>query len=68
MVRRQLTMGDPARIVAGIDTGQSDREIAAVIGRDHTVVWRERRRNSANTRGYKPVHADCAAEKRRSRP
>lgn len=68
MGRRQLTMADRARIAAGIETGQSDAEIGERIGRNPSVVWRERKRNSTTTRGYRPVHADCEAEKRRRRP
>ncbi|WP_182349014.1 IS30 family transposase [Tomitella gaofuii] len=68
MGRRQLTMGDRAQIAVGIKLGKSDREIGEMIDRDHTIVWRERRRNSTKTRGYRPVHADCEAEERRRRP
>ena len=63
-----LTFEDRADIAVGIESGLSDTEIADKIGRDRTVVWRERRRNSTKTRGYRPVHADCEAEKRRRRP
>ena len=68
MARRMLTFEDRADIAVGIESGLSDTEIADKIGRDRTVVWRERRRNSTKTRGYRPVHADCEAEKRRRRP
>lgn len=37
-------------------------------GRDRLVVWRERGRNSLASGEYKPVSADCRAERRRSRP
>jgi len=66
--RRVLTFADRADIAVGIRAGHSDRRIAAEIGRDHTVVWRERHRNGTKTRGYKPVTADCKAEERRKRP
>lgn len=68
MVRRALTMSDRADIAVGIKAGWTDRRIGADVGRDHTIVWRERRRNSTKTRGYRPVTADVNAEKRRSRP
>lgn len=68
MARRMLTFADRADIAVGIGSGLSDSEIADRIGRDRTVVWRERRRNSTKTRGYRPVHADCEAAKRRHRP
>lgn len=63
-----LTFADRADIAVGIESGLSDGEIAEKINRDRTVVWRERRRNSTKTRGYRPVHADCEAERRRRRP
>jgi len=68
VARRLLTFADRADIAVGIRAGHSDRQIGVEIGRDHTVVWRERRRNSTTTRGYKPVTADCKAEDRRKRP
>jgi len=68
VVRRMLTFSDRVDIAVGIRAGHTDRQIGADIGRDHTVVWRERRRNTTKTRGYKPVTADCKAEDRRKRP
>lgn len=68
MGRRALTMSDRADIAVGLKAGWTDRRIGADIGRDHTIVWRERRRNSTKTRGYRPVTADVNAEKRRARP
>ncbi len=63
-----LTMVDRAQIAVAVNSGLGDREIGELIDRHHTVIWRERRRNSTLTRGYRPVHADCVAQKRRSRP
>lgn len=68
MTRRKLTMADRAQIAVGIKAGLTDKELGELLGRDRTIIWRERRRNSTKTRGYKPVHADCAAEDRRRRP
>lgn len=68
VARRALTFKDRAQIAVGLSQGLGDREIGALIGRDHTVVWRERKRNSTTSRGYQPVHADCQAQRRRSRP
>ncbi|WP_068213790.1 IS30 family transposase, partial [Rathayibacter tanaceti] len=68
MVRRQLSFEDRAQIAVGIKQGLSDREIAELIDRDRTVVWRERSRNSLKTRGYQPVSAQTKARKRRARP
>jgi transposase, IS30 family len=68
VARRILTMADRAQIGVGIKSGLSDREIGELMDRHHTVIWRERGRNSTRTRGYRPVHADCQAQKHRSRP
>lgn len=67
MGRRALTFEDRADIAVGIRSGHTDRQIAAEIGRCHTVVWRERRRNTTKTRGYRPVTAHDRARKRRAR-
>jgi IS30 family transposase len=66
--RRMLTMADRAQIAAGMRANLDDRAIGELMDRCHTVVWRERRRNSTTTRGYKPVHADREAQDRRRRP
>jgi IS30 family transposase len=66
--RLALTFSDRADIAAGLRAGQGVREIARDIGRDPSVVSREIRRNKTRTRGYRPVFADCAAERRRHRP
>ncbi|PXA64482.1 IS30 family transposase [Arthrobacter psychrochitiniphilus] len=68
MGRRRLSFSDRADIAVGILAGKPDRQIGADLGRDHTIIWRERHRNSTKTRGYRPVSADCAAERRRKRP
>lgn len=66
--RRALSFEDRAQIAVGIKQGLGDRQIGELIGRDRTVVWRERARNSWKTRGYKPVAADEKARRRRARP
>jgi len=66
--RLALTFSDRADIAAGLRAGQGIRRIARDIGRDPSVVSREVRRNATKTRGYRPVFADCAAERRRRRP
>lgn len=68
MGRRALSFSDRADIAVGIQVGKTDRQIGAELGRDHTIIWRERRRNSTKTRGYRPVSADCSAERKRRRP
>ena len=68
MARRALTFGDRADIATGLKAGHGVRRIARDIGRDPSVVSREISRNATRTRGYRPVPADCAAERRRRRP
>ena len=67
MLRRMLTMTDRAAIARGLEQGWSLRRIAASIGRDVSVVSREIARNRRAC-GYRPVGADVAAQRRRSRP
>ena len=66
-MRRMLTMTDRAAIARGLEQGWSLRRIAASIGRDVSVVSREIARNRRAC-GYRPVGADVAAQRRRSRP
>ena len=66
--RLALSFSDRADIAAGLRAGWGIRRIARDIGRDPSVVSREVRRNATRTRGYRPVFADCAAERRRRRP
>ena len=67
MARRLLTFEDRAQIAVGVRQGLSNAVIAALIGRDRTVVWKERKRNALKTRGYQPVNANEMAAKRRRR-
>lgn len=68
MARRLSSFLDRAQIAVGLKRGLSDAEIGVLIGRDRTVVWRERRRNSLKTRGYQPVNANELALTPRRRP
>lgn len=68
MVRRLLWFEDRAQIAVGIKQGLKDHQIAELIGRHRSVVWRERHRNSLASGRYKPVTADTRAARRRSRP
>ena len=65
---RRLSFSYRADIAVGILAGKTNRQIGVDFGRDHTIIWRESRRNSTKTRGYRPVSTDCAAERRRKRP
>lgn len=42
--RRALSLSDRADIAVGIQAGKTDRQIGADLGRNHTIIWRERRR------------------------
>src|SRR5660398_299162 len=63
-----LTVTDRVEIAQGLKAGWSIRAIAGQIDRSPSVVSREVRRNWLKTRGYRLVHADCAAQARRRRP
>lgn len=63
-----VTVADRVEISTGLKAGWSITRIAAHVGRDRSVVSREVRRNSTKTRGYRLVHADCQAQRRRARP
>lgn len=67
MVLRALSISDRADISVGIQAGKTDRQIWADLGRDHAVIWRERRRNTTKARGYRPVSAVCADIRRHGR-
>src|ERR1035441_1157323 len=62
-----LTFSDRAEIATGLKAGWGVRAIASQIGRSPSVGSREVRRNSTRNRGYRPVAADCRAERRRGR-
>lgn len=66
--RRALTYADRAEIATGRKAGWGIRRIARHLARDPSVVSREVARNSYLTAGYQSVHADCEAERNRSRP
>jgi len=63
-----LTVADRVEISTGLKAGWSLRRIARHLDRTPSVISREVSRNSTKTRGYGLVHADCLAERRRSRP
>ena len=66
--RRMLTASDRMEISTGLKAGWTITQIAGHIDRDKSVVSREVRRNATRTRGYRMVHADCQAARRRARP
>ncbi|GAB3817014.1 hypothetical protein GCM10028820_17240 [Tessaracoccus terricola] len=63
-----MTLEDRVQIAFGIKQGLRDREIGELTDRDRSVIWRERRRNSWKTAGYKPAAADTKALRRGARP
>jgi len=66
--RRPLTSEDRAVIAAGRDAGWSYARIAAAIGREKSVIWREVHRNHSPDGVYHGGVAHRAAHERRRRP
>ncbi|MGY0388439.1 IS30 family transposase [Nocardioides sp. WG-D5] len=66
--RRCLTAQDRAVIAAGLADRWSQAKIAAVIGRDRSVVCREVARNTGHDGVYRGEVAHRAAHQRRRRP
>jgi IS30 family transposase len=67
MKYRQITSGERYAIGALRRRGLSARQIAEQLGRAHTTISREIRRNSCNDSGYRPSKADSRTRGRRSR-
>ena len=67
MKYRQITSGERYAIAALRRRGLSARQIAAELGRAHTTISREIRRNSCNDASYRPSKADSRTRGRRSR-
>src|SRR5437764_9429889 len=63
-----LSVQDRAVIEIGLRRRLSFAEIAVMIGRDRSVVWREVRRNNSHHFGYHAVYAQRHADRRRRRP
>jgi len=63
---KHLTLEERVEIYRMREMGMSGRKIACEIGRHHSVINRELRRNSKPYRfdGYKPVEADNISQKR----
>lgn len=64
MKQRRLTSYERQIIETNLATGKSSREIAGIIGRDHTVVSREIKRNEGQLFPYSSVIAQTAADRR----
>jgi IS30 family transposase len=67
MKYRQITSGERYAISALRRRGLSARQIACELGRAHTTISREIRRNSCNDGGYRPFKASHRTRGRRSR-
>jgi IS30 family transposase len=67
MKYRQITSGERYAISALRRRGLSMRQIAAELGRAHTTISREIRRNSCNDGGYRPFKASHRTRGRHSR-
>lgn len=64
---RHLSIHDREEISRGIASGESDRQIAARIGRHHTTVWREIGRHGGRRR-YRAALAETQAFENALRP
>lgn len=62
-----LTLDEREEIRVGIDRDESDRKIGERIGRHHSTVWREIRRNGGRG-AYRAVRADERADEAQKRP
>lgn len=68
LAHRGLSFEERARIEAGIQTGPNYCQIGKKIGRDHTLAWRERHRNTTKATGYTAGATDTKVRVRRVRP
>nr|WP_300961944.1 IS30 family transposase [Nocardioides abyssi] len=66
--RRPLSSWDRSVIAVGLRCKASYAQIAALVGRDKSVVWREVVRNRGPDGSYSPSIAHRAAHERRRRP
>lgn len=63
----QLDLDERIELNCLRDAGCSRREIGRLMGRSHTTIGRELKRNSLPKAGYKPARADIMAGVRRDR-
>lgn len=64
----QLDLDERIELGGWRDAGCSIREIGRIMGRSHTTISRELKRNSLPKAGYKPARADIMAHVRCDRP
>jgi IS30 family transposase len=64
---RYLSTDDRIKIATGIERGNSDSEIAQIIGKNRTTVWREISRNGGR-KNYGVLASANRAEQQRLRP
>jgi IS30 family transposase len=64
----RLSFEDRERVMVGIARGESDGEIAGVLGRSRQTVWREIRRCGGRRRDYRALKGERQAHKRARRP
>lgn len=64
----QLDLDERIELSRWRDAGCSRREIGRIMGRSHTTISRELKRNSLPKAGYKPARADIMAHVRCDRP
>lgn len=64
MKQRRLTQYEREIIETNLASGKSSREIAKILGRAHTVVSREIKRNKGQLFSYSSIIAQTAADRR----
>ncbi len=63
----QLDLDERIELSRHHDDGKAPNEIARIMGRHHTTIRREFKRNNLPKGGYKPASADRIALSRRRR-
>ena len=61
---KHLSLEEREKLYAGVESGKSFRDIGEELGRDHTTLSREWKRNTKYGKPYIPCRAHEKAEKR----
>jgi transposase, IS30 family len=64
----RLSFEERERIMVGIAAGESDAQIARVLGRARSTIGREIRRSCRRRGEYRAMRAECRADQRARRP
>ena len=65
---RLLSLAEREEIAVGLAAGRTPAQIAVVLGRDRSTVYREIRRNSDSRGAYRALVAQARAQERAARP